>query len=44
MGILIFDFMWAQIRGQLILLVTHVEDDTYKNSMQIFPRKTYLCG
>jgi len=42
--ILILDFMWALIRGRLILLVMHVEDDTYKNSMQIFPGKTYLCG
>jgi len=44
LGILILDFMWAQIRGQLILLVMHVKDDTYKNSVQIFPGKTYLCG
>jgi len=44
LGILILDFMWAQIRGLLILLATHIKDDTYKNSVQIFPRKTYLCG
>jgi len=41
--ILILDFMWAQIRGRLILLAMHIKDDTYKNSVQIFPRKTYLC-